>query len=118
MPRKSNDKVVDHPARAAEKEAEKLRLAAYKAWGGSLESQQQPDCNWGDVSSEYVYWLVKLVTSVGGNVTFGLTKDGTSFAVTVYFHPNRDPRYYSATEKGIEKFYADVREFAERLEAL
>lgn len=118
MPRKTGNGSVK-PEQKAAQAAERQRLAAYKAWGGIVGSETaQPERDWSDVDPEYVFWLVKLATGHGGNVTFGLTKDGSSFVVTLYFHPNRDPRYYLCTDAGIEKFYRDVQEFAERLELL
>lgn len=117
MPRKAKDNGAVAATSAAQ-QAEKARLAAFKAWGGTLDAQNDEGLTWGDVSSEYIYWLIKLVTTTGGNVTFGVSKAGDTLSVTIYYHPNRDPRYYSATEKGIEKFYSDVRTFAEKLELL
>lgn len=74
--------------------------------------------DWSEVDNEYVIWLLRVVTANGGNVTFGQTKERDQYVITLYFHPDREARYFSPTEGGRKAMYDWIRGIAEFSETL
>lgn len=113
MPRKQVKKSVAEELGLDIEKAER-RLKAAALWAGKdVSDTSTPVADWNDVDPAMIIWLISVVTELRGGVTFGVTKDGSVFTVTIYFHPNRDTRYYNPTERGLNQLYMDIRALAE-----
>ena len=73
--------------------------------------------DWANASSTAVGRLVECVTSKGGAVRFGLSRDGGAYSVGFYYGEDRTTEYCKPTED-LDKFLEGWSEFYEGLPIL
>lgn len=62
--------------------------------------------NWGGVSADTLYRLIDTVTSRGGAIRFGYTRDGGAYALGLYYGAETTTEYCRPSED-IETFLSD-----------
>jgi hypothetical protein len=80
---------------------------------GSNSNTTESSWNWGDVETGELSGLVELVTSRGGAIRFGYSRDGNAGSIGVYYGEDRDTVYlrpgtaFQDGIKPIESFFRD-----------
>lgn len=104
-------------ARAARDEREKQQRAAKSLFGTGKDARSGKRFDWASESAESILALIDLVTSRGGAIRFGYSRDGYAGSIGVYLGDSRDTLWINPDEGSdlvIEKISRLFAEMADR----
>lgn len=81
---------------------------------GAFGGTDTPAMDWADVEPRYIAWVLTAVTTLGGAVTYGRSRDSGALMVTLLLDGERETKWISPRDAPEDV----LTEIAERLQAL
>jgi len=98
------------PEKKRNETIENARKDARRAERRKMRGRQET-ADWANVETSQICRLIELVTTEGGTITFGYTRDGGAYYVNYYIDGESEKHYVRPTEDVDEWFLNEIQYF-------